>query len=105
MQRIRPACRTQAEVHASVAAAQEALAAEHVPPLFLAAAPQYDLRANGLAVFSRAHKAQAEPVMISGRLVVQQGGPAVEIGDEQIHAAVVVKISSHRAATDRPILP
>ena len=86
-------------MHAPVAAAQEALAAEHVPPLPLAAAPQYDLRANGLAIFPRAHKAQTEPVVISSYLVVQQRGPAVEVGDEQIHAAIVVKIPSHRAAT------
>ena len=84
-------------MHAPVAAAQKALAAEHVPPLPLAAAPQYDLRADGLAIFPRTHKAQTEPVMTCGRLVVQQGGPAVEIGDEQIHATIVVKIPGHRA--------
>ncbi len=71
-------------MHAPVAAAQEALAAEHIPPLPLTATPQYDLRADRLAVFSRAHKEQAEPVVGSGRLVVQQGGPAVEVGDEQV---------------------
>ena len=91
-------------MHAPVAAAQKALAAEHIPPLPLAAAPQYDLRANGLAIFPRAHKVQAEPVMAGDRLVVQQGGPTVEVGYEQIHAAIVVKIPGHRAATNRPIL-
>ena len=103
VQRIYPGRRTQAKVHAPVAAAQKALAAEHIPPLPLAAAPQYDLRADGLAVFPRTHKAQTEPVMAGGRLVVQQGGPTVEVGDEQIYAAIVVKIPSHRAATNRPI--
>ena len=85
---------------AAVLAGEETAAADEVADLRPLASDEPRSSANAIAVAACTNQAQAQPIPPVAHIVSQQRGPVVEIGNENIQVAVVVKVEHVGAAAD-----
>ena len=90
----------QAEVEAWVIGRKIAAAGVNFIPLGELAADDLNARADGVAVFAAPDKFDGDPVVVTGTVIFQNGGLAVQIVDHHVDEAVVVEVSEGETAAD-----
>ena len=99
-ERIDPLDAPQPEVEAAVLAGEETAAADEVADLRPLASDESRAGANAIAVAARTNQAQAQPIFSVAHIIPQQRGAIVEIGNENIQVAVVVKVEHVSSSAD-----